>query len=390
MAKRELAKAYGVAIFLGEKFCRSDFEGDHSLKGKLNIQQIADQTGLSISTVSRVLAGKNNTSTKARDLVLKCAKSQGVFDELSTGRLMLNNLIIFAPARAFDVRSDIFYYKVIQGILASTASHEVRVRYCAMEEENADAALFIAKMTDPLTEAVLLVGIDDPHIHQLAAEMAKPCVLVNCHDRHMRHDSVSPDHQTMGDFACDYLFAQGHTHIVTVQCLRRHTMELRLTGIKQAFARHHQTFSDSQHLLNTSGFGAQESEQALLEYFDSLPPEQPLPTAILAGGDFMASGVVAALAKRGLSVPGDISVISTDGFNLAEIHDVPLTAVHVPRDELGAEAIALLQRRMLRPDAPHTTQLLQGKLVVRNSVRKATGRAVTPRPHLLYDPLPDR
>lgn len=374
----------------GEKFCTVDFEGDHSLKGKLNIQQIADQTGLSISTVSRVLAGKNNTSSRARDSVLECAKSQGVLDGLSTGRLMLNNILIFAPARAFDVRSDIFYFKVIQGILAATAHHEVRVRYCALEEEHADAALFITKVTDPHTEAILLVGIDDPHIHQLAAEMGKPCVLVNCHDRHMRHDSVSPDHQTMGDFACDYLFSQGHNHIVTVQCLRRHTMELRLTGIRQAFARHHLTFSDRQNLLNTSGFGAQETEQALLAYLDGLAPGQPMPTAILAGGDFMASGVVAALAKRGFSVPGDISVISTDGFNLAEIHDVPLTAVHVPRDELGAEAISLLQRRMLRPDAPHTTQLLQGKLVVRESVRKASGRAVTCHPHTLYDLQPDR
>ena len=374
-----------LLIFCSEKFCMVDFEGDHSLKGKLNIQQIADQTGLSISTVSRVLAGKNNTSTRARERVMECAKSQGIFTGLSTGRLMLNNIMIFAPARAFDVRSDIFYYKVVQGILAATAHHEVRVRYCAMEEENADAALFIAKMTDPLTEAALLVGIDDPHIHQLAAEMGKPCVLVNCHDRYMRHDSVSPDHQTMGDFACDYLFAQGHQHIVTLQCLRRHTMELRLSGIRQAFARHHQTFSDSLHLLNTSGFGAQESEQAMLNYLEALPAGQPLPTAILAGGDFMASGVVAALSKKGFSVPGDISVLSTDGFNLAEIHDVQLTAVHVPRDELGTEAIALLQRRMLRPDAPCTNQLLQGKLVVRDSVRKASSRAVTPRAHQLYD-----
>lgn len=360
------------------------------MNGKLKIQQIADQTGLSISTVSRVLAGKSNTSSKAREKVLACAKSQGILNGLSAGRLMLNNIMIFAPARAFDVRSDIFYYKVIQGVLATTANHEVRVRYCAMEEENADAALFIAKMSDPLTEAALLVGIDDPHIHQLAAEMGKPCVLINCYDRHMRLDSVSPDHQTMGDFACDYLFSQGHTRIVTLQCLRRHTMELRLTGIRQAFSRHHQTFSDTQHLLNTSGFGAQESERALLDFLDALPAGQPLPTAILAGGDFMASGVMAALAQRGLSVPVDISVISTDGFNLAEIHDVPLTAVHVPRDELGAEAIALLQRRMLRPDAPFTAQLLQGKLVVRNSVRKASGRKTVPHPHHLYDPQPDR
>lgn len=34
-------------------------------------------------------------------------------------------------------------------------------------------------------------------------------------------------------------------------------------------------------------------------------------------------------------MPQDVSVMSIDGFNLAAIEDVPLTAVHVPRDELG-------------------------------------------------------
>lgn len=356
------------------------------MTGKLNIQQIADQTGLSISTVSRVLAGKSNTSAQARERVLACAKSQGTLSGLSTGRLMLNNIALFAPARAFDVRSDIFYYKLIQGILAATAHHEVRVRYYALEEESADAALFIAKISDPLTDAVLLVGIDDPHIHQLAADVGKPCVLVNCQDRLMRHDSVSPDHQSLGEFACDYLFSQGHQHIVTLQCLRRQTMELRLNGIKNAFTRNHRTFSDSKHLLSTSGFGAMEAEQTLLEYIDRLKEGDVLPSAILAGGDFMAAGAVAALKKRGLAVPRDISVMSIDGFNLAEIHDVSLTAVQVPRDELGAEAIALLQRRIFRPDAPFTTQLLQGKLVTRESVRKAGARPLSLQPHHLYDP----
>ncbi len=39
--------------------------------------------------------------------------------------------------------------------------------------------------------------------------------------------------------------------------------------------------------------------------------------------------------------------MSIDGFNLAAIQEVPLTAVHVPRDELGSEAVHLLQQRLL-------------------------------------------
>ncbi|VTP65902.1 Ribose operon repressor [Serratia rubidaea] len=81
---------------------------------------------------------------------------------------------------------------------------------------------------------------------------------------------------------------------------------------------------------------------------------------MLAGGDYMAVGAVNALQRLGFSVPNDMSVMSMDGFNLAEIHDVPLTSLHVPRDELGFEAIQLLQRRMLRPTPRSVTSCCRG------------------------------
>ncbi len=368
-----------------ENILMDEFEGDHKMNGKLKIQEIARQTGLSISTVSRVLAGKANTSAEARRKVLECAQQNGILQGISSGRLMLNNVMVFAPQRAFDVRTDIFYYKVIQGIAAALMQHEVRIRYCGLEEQHSDGALFLEKMSDPHTEAALIIGIDDEHIHTLAADLPKPCVLINCTDRQMRLDSVSPDHQLIGDYSASYLFQQGHSHILNLQCLRRHTMELRLAGIRQAYARHHLPFDDGRHLVTTSGFGSEEAEQALTTYLNSAP----LPTAILAGGDYMAVGAVKALNKLGLSVPGDVSVMSTDGFNLAEIHDVPLTSVQVPRDELGYEAIQLLQRRMLRADAPPCNLLLHGRLAVRASVRRISPHKTTPavstHNHRLYD-----
>ncbi|HEI8867607.1 LacI family DNA-binding transcriptional regulator [Serratia sp. AKBS12] len=359
------------------------------MNGKLKVQEIARQTGLSISTVSRVLAGKANTSAAAREQVLACAQRNGILQGISSGRLMLNNVMVFAPQRAFDVRTDIFYYKVIQGIIAALTEHEVRIRYCGLEENHSDGALFLEKMSDGHTQAALLIGIDDEHIHSLAADLHKPCVLINCTDRTMRLDSVSPDHQLIGEFSANYLFQQGHGQILNMQCLRRHTMELRLAGIRQAYARHHLPFDDQRHLIATSGFGSEEAEQALTTFISRLSDRSQLPTAILAGGDYMAVGAVNALQKLRFSVPGDVSVMSTDGFNLAEIHDVPLTSVHVPRDELGSEAIQLLQRRMLRPDAPPCNLLLHGRLAVRESVKRLSSHRVTPavstHNHRLYD-----
>jgi len=339
------------------------------MEKRLKIAEIAARTQLSISTVSRVLAGKANTSEKARKRVLECARELGVMDGMAAGRLLLNSLMVFAPQRAFDERSDIFYYRVIQSVSKALASHEVRLRYCALEENDGDAQLFLARMNEADTQAAILLGIDDPHIHDLAVDVSKPCMLINCRDRRMRLPAVAPDHRAIGELAAEYLFEMGHRDVVNVLCLRRYTMELRLAGIRDAWQSRNLRFHDKRDLLVVPSFSAKETEQRVSEWLSQIPAKN-LPTAFLVGGDFMAAGTISALQKQGLRVPQDVSVMSIDGFNLAAIQDVPLTAVHVPRDELGAEAVHMLQQRFLRPEAPVGTLLLNGTLAVRESVRR--------------------
>ncbi|EKS7794857.1 LacI family DNA-binding transcriptional regulator [Edwardsiella piscicida] len=344
-------------------------EIDHKLNKKLKIAEIAARTGLSASTVSRVLAGKANTSEKARNRVLTCARELGVMDGMAAGRMLLNSLVVFAPQRAFDERSDIFYYRVIQSINKALSAHEVRLRYCALEEEDSDAELFLARMNEPGTQAAILLGIDDARIHRLAADGAQPCVLINCRDEQMRLPSIAPDHRLIGQCAARYLFEMGHRAVMNVMCLRRYTMDLRLVGIKAAWRAQNLRFLSARDLIALSIFSAREAEERVGGWLDA-QRGKPLPTAFLVGGDFMAAGTITALRQRGLRVPQDVSVMSIDGFNLAAIQDVPLTAVHVPRDALGSEAVQMLQQRLLRPRAPCGSLLLYGELVVRASVRR--------------------
>jgi DNA-binding LacI/PurR family transcriptional regulator len=359
------------------------------MSGKLKIREIALKAGVSISTVSRVLAGKANTSARSRQSVLECARSSGVLENLSSSSFLFHNVTVFAPKRAFDLRADIFYYKVIQGIRDAVARNEVHVAYCAIEETDADIPLFLKKLRTPACDAAIIIGIDDPRIHAAAANSGKPCVLVNCNDDSMRLDAVSPDHQMIGRFSVTYLIEHGHRDILILMCLRRATMERRLNGIREALAAHNIAFNDNSNLITTTGFAAEEAREAFTAYLGNLDRSQ-YPTAILAGGDFMASGAIAALLDAGLTIPGDISVMSMDGFNLAEIQDIPLTAVHVPRDELGAEALRLLQQRIASPDTLFRHLLLGGQLFVGNSVKRPSSRKVkTPggRNHGLYGNL---
>ncbi|WP_263769333.1 LacI family DNA-binding transcriptional regulator [Propionivibrio soli] len=360
------------------------------MTGKLKIQEIARQTGISISTVSRVLAGKSNTSAASRQRVLECARANGVLSNLSTGRLLFNHVVVFAPKRAFDLRADIFYYKVIQGIREAVEHQDVHLSYCAIEETDADIPLFMSKLRNPACDAAIVLGIDDPHVHALVADSGKPCVLVNCEVDSLSLDVVSPDHQLIGRASARYLIEHGHRDVLAVMCLRRITLERRLQGIRDAFAAYNVPFDDEHNLITTAGFTADEARAAIIAHLHKLDRER-YPTAILAGGDFIASGIISALLDRGLAIPGDISVMSMDGFNLAETHDIALTAVHVPRDELGAEALRLLQQRITCPDTPYCHMRLSGKLVVRSSV-KTLGRrkakpAVTGQGHSLYGDL---
>ncbi|MCV5745471.1 cytochrome-c peroxidase, partial [Escherichia coli] len=88
----------------------------------------------------------------------------------------------------------------------------------------------------------------DPHIHGLAADLGKPCVLINCRDEGMRLPSIAPDHRLIGQCAARYLFDMGHRAVMNVMCLRRYTMELRLGGIQEAWRARNLRFTASREL----------------------------------------------------------------------------------------------------------------------------------------------
>lgn len=68
----------------------------------------------------------------------------------------------------------------------------------------------------------------------------------------------------------------------------------------------------------------------------------PCPTAVVAGNDLIALGVLRSLREHGLSCPGDVSVVGFNDIEFAEDFWPPLTTVHVPTHELGAEAARVL------------------------------------------------
>jgi LacI family transcriptional regulator len=93
------------------------------------------------------------------------------------------------------------------------------------------------------------------------------------------------------------------------------------------------------------------------------------PTAIFASNDNMAAGVLQAAHERGLTVPGDLSVVGFDDADLATILSPELTTVRQPLAELGRTGVSLLTRMLER----QRVEPLRVELATRLVVRESTG-----------------
>ena len=97
----------------------------------------------------------------------------------------------------------------------------------------------------------------------------------------------------------------------------------------------------------------------------------PDSTAVIAGNDLVALGCYSALADRGLSCPGDVSVVGFNDIPFLDRQRPALTTVRIPHYELGFESARLLLERIRDPGAPVKRVVLPVRLVVRESTAAA-------------------
>ncbi len=101
-------------------------------------------------------------------------------------------------------------------------------------------------------------------------------------------------------------------------------------------------------------------------------------TAVVAYNDLVAIGLLARLHARGISVPGDVSVVGIDDIAMAAMSRPALTTVRLPKQKSGEIAVELLLAMIDDPEPDTiigTRGTLQGELMVRDSTGVASDSA---------------
>jgi DNA-binding LacI/PurR family transcriptional regulator len=150
--------------------------------------------------------------------------------------------------------------------------------------------------------------------------------------------SVSSDNVSGARLLTEHLIGNGHDRIAFVAAKTPWPMiEQRLAGYRQALAAaglpHGPDFE-----VFAGGWEVRVGETAAT----ALLAREDAPTAIVAGNDVLALGVIRAVRRRGATVPGDVAVAGFDDFDFAEAVDPPLTTLRIPGHEMGRRAARML------------------------------------------------
>ncbi|MHB8748706.1 MAG: LacI family DNA-binding transcriptional regulator [Aggregatilineales bacterium] len=92
-------------------------------------------------------------------------------------------------------------------------------------------------------------------------------------------------------------------------------------------------------------------------------------SAVVAGNDQMALGAMRALRERGLGIPGDVSIVGFDDLPEAAYFEPPLTTIRQDFAGLGKQSVEYLIQMIESPDTPPHQRVLQPSLITRNSTR---------------------
>ncbi|WP_245871027.1 LacI family DNA-binding transcriptional regulator [Asanoa hainanensis] len=244
--------------------------------------------------------------------------------------------------------SNPFFPEIVEGITAELRETDYQVLLGPGGVEPDSQARITEAMIDRRMDGLILISPEIPRTQLDGTARTVPTVVIGRHGKSAHHDSVVDDDTTGAALIVDHLADLGHrriAHIVHKESGRGrpttmpHTV--RAEGYRQAMRG--RGLDDEITVVSTaySEEGGYAGARELLS--------RPIrPTAIFAGADVAAIGVLKAIYEAGLTVPHDISVASYDNTTLAALDPISLTSVDQDGRLMGGNAARLLLERIER------------------------------------------
>jgi LacI family transcriptional regulator len=310
------------------------------------IYDVAELSGLSISTVSRVLNSPDRVSGETRSKVLAAIDQLGFVPKAEArARALQNNRRIGVLTPFITAPSFVQRLRGIDSALVNT-NYELII-YTVESLNRLQGYLASLPITGNLDGLIIMsLPIDDGGAGRLS-KYGPETVLIE----YTQPDfcSVEIDDVAGGKMAAQYLISKQHHRMAFIGDINPpdyaiRPVILRLVGFRQGLEQ--AGISLPEEYICSSPYDQEPTRQAVRELL-SLPHP---PTAIFAAADIQAMGVLKVAQEFGLKIPDDLSVIGFDDLEMADY--VGLTTIRQPLDDSGRIAAELLLSRLADSDRP--------------------------------------
>lgn len=303
---------------------------------RTTIKDIARECGVSLSTVSLVLNNNPRISQATREKVLESIERHQYQPNAFASSLASRSshvLSVVVP-HLNHVFADVYFGEIVSGVYEHATDLGYKVMLDVANQRFVNSREFIKVMKSRRADGVLFIGssIYDEYLMELE-HSGYPFVLINHYFPGRGINHIVADYKQSATLAADHLTSLGHKTIGMLAGTTTHTaLAFRDQFIKTCAVRG--VASDK--LIWADGWF---TEQGGYEGTEWLLAKNPGITAIMAGNDKMAIGAMRYLARKGLKVPQDISILGMDDIPPAQFTNPGLSTIRHDLYKLGSMAV---------------------------------------------------
>jgi LacI family transcriptional regulator len=334
-------------------------------KTALNMRAVAERAGVSSATISRVINGSSAVKPETAERVRRILKEldyipNPIATTLKYGRSNTFGLIVPDLVNPFFPEFLLAFEQVLvenehELLLATTQSNEAKL------------LTSVRRMLMRQVDGVVLMG-SEYETRAVEPLFERKIPIVTLDRRRVQPGTGDVAFNFEGGYrqAVEHLYGLGHRRMGFLGGTKGiRTSEIRLAAFQKALEHFGLTYYPE--LIREGDYRVDGGEAAMVSLLDAARR----PTAVLTVNDLTAFGALRALHERGISVPGDMSVVGFDGIQMGGAVSPQLTTVLIPAREASQACIQVLGR--LRDNI--TRRGMSVSIDVEFMVRRSTGRA---------------
>ncbi len=333
------------------------------------LKDIAREVGVSVTTVSRALAGYNDVAARTRQEVQRVAHEMGYEPNITARNLQrqrTDTIALILPS-ANELRfSDPFFSELLSGIVEEMTRHGFNLNVSTTTTEN-ETETYLRTIRSRRVDGFIIVRTrrEDGRIN-LLRENNVPFVAFGRVEQDNNFHFVDEDGYLGIRQIMDHLASLGHTRMA---CIAEPTNLTKSYHRVQGFldGLHAHNLPQDPNLIIEANFRQRSGRQSALQLFDMPNP----PTAIVACNDLLALGAIIAAQERGLTVGKDVSVTGFDDILLSEYANPPLTTVHQPAQQFGQMIVKMLTKLINQEPIEEKQIIIEPPLIIRQSTGPA-------------------